>query len=106
MTFEISRCACGGAIVDDNISVRPAEGKPCVRIAVASICTRCRKIRDVRLAEFYKGKTQLFQIDKLYRATHINIFSEEELRTGKIPGFNIPAGYNPDAFHETKGQEE
>lgn len=106
MGFELSRCACGGAIVDDYISLRPGEDKPWVRIAVATICPRCRKIREVRMAEFYKGKVQLFQVEKLYRATRLNNFSEEELRTGYVKGFNVPGNYNPDAFHETKGQEE
>lgn len=106
MGFEISRCACGSPIVDDHISVKPGEDKPCVRIAIATICPMCRRISEVRMAPYYKGKVQLFQVDKLYRATRLNNFSEEELRTGKVSGFNIPDGYNPDAFHETKGQED
>ena len=93
--------------MEDHISVKPGGDKPCVRIAVATMCPRCRRISEVRMAPYYKGKVQLFQVEKLYRATRLNNFSEEELRTGYVSGFNVPGNYNPDAFHEIKkGREE
>lgn len=110
MSFEFPRCRCGAALVEDFISVRPGGNKPAVRVAVATICPSCKgsqRVRGVRMEADYKGKLQLFQVESLYRATRLNIFSEEEMRTGKVPGFNVPEGYNPDAFHETKkGREE
>ena len=106
MVFEPVRCSCGCALIEDHISARPSAGKPSNRIAIATICPRCRKIREIRMAEFYKGKIKLYQVESLYRATRLNSYTEEELLTGKVAGFNVPTGYNPDAFHEDKGQEE